>query len=150
MSLKKRLQALCKIASSGPYGLRLDRRMHATDGNVYVSVDVGNYAPREPIYIDPGGMARETKDISASDTVLPPHVPGGKEFDPPEVPETRVETIVDPFLMKRLFDAVTQSWEGPKASAYVSIRFYPSEQTIEVVSDKQGIRAVARTVVPLR
>lgn len=150
MSLKKKLRALAKLAKGSIYGVKLGRLSHATDGVLLITTDT-EWEFDDIQLVDPGALSEHASTMANLDKALVYIPPGGEDFDehlPARAPAEST-TFVDPFLMKQMFDTVTQCYEGKKKDAVIQIKFYPDTNTIEVLQVDQGLRAVARSSVPL-
>lgn len=155
MSLKKRLQALCKIAKAGKsFDVKFteDGMVHATDNAVMVSTRA-SHVPVEPCVADPESLSLQVKQMTKDSifhNLRMGHFPETNERDfSLAVPDKNGPSVhVDPFVMKSLFDALTQCWEGPKAEAAVLMTYVP-ETSVVVLEGPDGLRAVLKPVVKL-
>jgi len=153
MSLKKRLQALAKIAKGGPHAVEIRRngRAVACNNRVRLSTPLLSGVSEE-VSVDPTVIAEVAKGMSAKDTDFC-FSSGTSDFPPieplPYLPpaDPSCTTHVDPFLLKRAVDALTSCWEGPKADACVRVHFYPSQQAI--VMSANDVHVILRSVVPV-
>lgn len=156
MSLKKKLQALCKIAKGGSKHVKFtqDGKVHATDGRLMVTALAGFPSNARVCIADPDTLAIQvksmTKDSHLFDLSLGQYPDtNDADFDVSagdRPTDAAVFVDVDPFALKALADAITQCWEGPKADASVRLTYFPDKQVIEMVGPDH-LRAILKPVV---
>jgi len=160
MTAKKKLQALCKVAKSSRFGVKFTERgvVYATDGTMLLKSSVGASGGAPNCVADPETLSVQVKQMT-KDTCLFNLDFGAfpetndSDFDPSpffgsfaSVPNALFH--VDPFMLKKAVDAVTQSWEGPKAEAVIEVSYVPGSSGPSLIfSGPDNLAVFMRCVV---